>query len=59
MKILYQVPEFRERLPEMKDISEVWSKLVDNWGEFEFLYYEECGTGRCPKLFDRMKEIGC
>ncbi len=59
MKLLNQVPEFRERLSEMKDVSEVWSALVDNWNEFERLYYEECETGRCPKLYDRMKEIGC
>ena len=59
MKLLDQVPEFRERLYEMKDVSEVWSRLVDNWDEFEKLYYEECETVRCPKLWDRMKEIGC
>jgi hypothetical protein len=38
MKLLDQVPEFRERLYEMKDVSEVWSRLVDNWDEFEKLY---------------------
>jgi len=59
MQLLNQVPEFRERLSEMKEVSEVWGKLVDNWDEFEKLYYEECDTGRCPKLFDKMKEIGC
>lgn len=59
MKLLDQVPEFRERLHEMKEVSEVWSRLVDSWGEFEQLYYKECDTGRCPELFDRMKEIGC
>lgn len=59
MKLLNQVPEFRERLYEMKDVSEVWSHLVDNWDGFERLYYEECETVRCPKLWDRMKEIGC
>lgn len=59
MKLLNQVPEFRYRLFEMKEVSETWSKLVDNWDEFEKLYYKECETGRCPELFDRMKEIGC
>lgn len=59
MKLLDQVPEFRERLNEMKEVSEVWSKLVDNWDEFERLYYKECDTGMCPELFDRMKDIGC
>lgn len=59
MKLLNQVPEFRTKLHEMKEVSDVWSKLVDNWDEFERLYYEECETGSCPKLYDRMKEIGC
>ena len=59
MKLLNHVPEFRERLNEMKEVSETWRKLVDNWEEFECLYYKECDTGRCSELFDRMKDIGC
>ncbi|WP_318636719.1 hypothetical protein [Methanosarcina sp.] len=59
MKLLNQVPEFRRRLSEMKEVSEVWSHLVDNWDEFEKLFYEECDTGRCSRLFERMKEMGC
>ena len=57
--LLEQVPEFKERLHEMKEVSELWGKLVDNWDEFDKLYYEEWDTGKCPKLFDRMKEIVC
>jgi hypothetical protein len=38
---------------------DVWPKLVPVWSELEALYREEFPSGTCPKLYDRMKEIGC
>ena len=55
--LLKAVPEFKERLNEMEEVSPVWKDMVENWDELEKLYYEEVHTGKCPKLYDRMKEL--
>ena len=57
MDLLKAVPEFRPRLQEMSEVSEYWKLLVKNWDELDRLYLEECETGSCPKLYDRMKEL--
>lgn len=37
--LLKVIPEWRERMQEMKKVSSVWSRLVDNWG-YMTNYYE-------------------
>ena len=56
-ELLKAVPEFRPRLLEMMEVSEYWKLLVENWDELDQVYLEECETGRCPKLYNRMKEL--
>ena len=58
--LLIAVPEFKDRLDEMKEVSPIWKVLVDNWGELEQLLLEESAIGPlAPKLYARMKELGC
>lgn len=60
VSLLKAVPEFKERFEEMREVSETWNMLVDNWDELEQLLIEESAIGPlAPKLYDRMKELGC
>ena len=59
LKLLIVVPKLKLYLYKMKEVSPVWNQLVIHWDELEQLYYEECETGTCSKLYGRMKEIGC
>lgn len=52
--LLDAVPEFRERLAEMKAIGPEWAALVDRWAELEAMYKKET-TSRA--LYERMKSI--
>ena len=56
--LLEAVPELRPHLPAMADESPVWAALVARWDELERLFAEEAPTGRCPKLYALMKELG-
>jgi hypothetical protein len=55
--LLEQVPGLRERIGEMTKAFSFWRPYVDNWQELETLWLEESPSGRCPKLYDRMKEL--
>jgi len=54
VKLLDAVPEYRTRLDEMRTVSPQWETLVEHWAELEDLLAESA-----PKLYDRMKELGC
>ena len=62
--LLCRVPEFRARLGEMREASDLWAKLVDAWDELCGLMDAEApgwrgeGYWSAPKTFDRMQEIG-
>jgi hypothetical protein len=61
IKLLNSVPEFRERLDEMKVVSPAWKALVEHWEEVEALFHSEMRGQRCgraPKTYERMKELG-
>lgn len=58
-RFLEAVPEARAKLVEMKRASSVWSNLVDSWDELTALYLEELPSGKAPRLYARMKELGC
>lgn len=51
------VPEAREKLTTMRDVSPQWAALIDNWQELESLYREEQPSGSAPKLYARMQEL--
>jgi hypothetical protein len=57
-RLLKAIPAWRARIGEMASVSRVWGSLVEHWAELEALYVEELPTGRAPKLYARMKELG-
>lgn len=58
-RFLEAVPEARAKLALMGAASPVWAKLVQHWDELTALYLEELPSGKAPRLYDRMKELGC
>ena len=59
VKFLDSVPEARLYLNRAKALSEVWTRLVEHWDELESLFREEYPTKSAPRLYSRMKELGC
>jgi len=59
VKFLDTVPEARKHLHKAAALSDVWARLVGNWDELEALFREEYPTKSAPKLYARMKELGC
>ncbi len=61
--LLRQVPEFRERMNEVAEMSAQWKALVDNWDELVQLLESEVpgvfmGTfGKANKTYLRMLEL--
>ncbi|MEY2151142.1 hypothetical protein AB7849_09505 [Rhodanobacter sp. 115] len=63
-RLLEQVPELRHAFSRMRDVSPIWSRLVDEWGLLSEMMDLEApdwrkGRGTCPKTYNRMKQIGC
>jgi len=66
-KLLRKCPEFRDRLGEMCVASQVWAKLVDNWGKLVDLIEEESpgvlsgehNHGSAPRAYKLMQDLGC
>ena len=66
-KLLRAVPEFRDRLDEMRVVSPVWDALVCDWNRLVVLIDEEApgvlsgerNRGSAPKAYALMKELGC
>jgi hypothetical protein len=50
--LLDAVPEYRERLAEMKAIGPEWAALIDHWPELEARWRR-----KDEKLYERMKQI--
>ena len=50
-------PERARGVAYMGNSSREWAGLTAAWDELEKLYEEELPTGKCPKLYARMKEI--
>lgn len=62
LKLLNAVPELRERLPLMADVSKEWAALVARWDEIESLQLDEIGLNwvkarSAPKTYALMREI--
>lgn len=58
-RLLKKIPELRPEMHLMRSEGEVWGRLVDAWDELERLYEEEEPSGTAPKLYERMKQLGC
>ena len=59
--LLKAIPEWRAELHNMKDISPVWSKLVDNWDTLTEMIETAMATknGDAHEMYKLMESIGC
>ena len=65
--LLRSVPDFREKMEQMRILSPVWQGLVEHWQEIVDLMESEVPgvfndrwtKGSAPKTYDLMKSIGC
>lgn len=62
-KLLEAVPQWKLRMHELKSISPVWSKLVDNWDKltelFELNEAEGWKNYRKHGMYELMESLGC
>ena len=59
VKFLDAVPEARQHMGKVAKLSKVWARLVEHWDELESLFREEYPTKSAPRLYERMKQLGC
>lgn len=60
--LLADVPEIRQHMCKVSEISVTWEKLVKRWAELEKCFIEEAGfdwskSERAPKTYDMIKDI--
>lgn len=63
-RLLEQVSALRPAFPRMKEVSNVWGRLVDEWTALCTLMDSEAPQwrdeiGTCPQTYQRMKQLGC
>lgn len=62
-KLLQAVPQWKERLCELKTISPTWEKLVNNWDKLTEMYEqnvkEEWKNYKKTGMYEFMKQLGC
>mgnify|MGYP003480224431 CR=1 FL=1 len=62
-KLLQAVPQWKERLSELKTLSPVWEKLVDNWDKLTAMFEENVRTEwkeyERIGMYEFMKSLGC
>jgi len=56
--LLETIPEWKADLHKLKEISLVWSNLVDNWPELTQLLEEQMRTHKANGMYDLMKSCG-
>lgn len=59
VKFLKAVPEARQHFDKVAEMSKVWAALVEHWDELEKMLAAEWPTGSAPKMYERMKALGC
>lgn len=58
LKLLAMVPQLREKLPTMRELSPEWAGLIDQWQEVESTFRAEVANGtQAPKTYDLMRVI--
>lgn len=62
-KLLQAVPQWKQRLDELKTLSPVWAKLVDNWGKLTEMYEQNVRENwknyKQVGMYEFMKSLGC
>jgi hypothetical protein len=57
IRLLNLVPEYRQRLPEMKEASPQWAKLIEKWDVLEAMFLAEAPTLRAPTTYHLMRDL--
>lgn len=59
--LLSAVPDLRDEMHNMVNVSPVWANLVRDWDKIKGMILEEAPNweGRASKAYDYMKSIGC
>lgn len=57
LQLLEQCPEFEPNLDQLKALSPVWARMIENWSKMRDLYKQEYQTGKAPKLYALMYEL--
>lgn len=62
-KLLNAVPQWKGRLSELKELSPVWSALIDNWDKLTEMYEENIRTNwvnyKEIGMYELMASLGC
>jgi hypothetical protein len=56
--LLKMIPEWRNKLIILKQISDVWSNIIDNWDELCEMMEDQI-NGKENKMYSYMKLLGC
>jgi len=56
-RLLALFPEWRSRVVKMGDIFPKWKPMADRWDEMERIYCEERPSGKCPRLYELIREL--
>jgi len=57
--LLKTIPEWETELCELKEISPVWSKLVDNWDKLTEMLEDQMKTNKANGMYEFMQSLGC
>lgn len=63
-KLIKQVPEWKEELSKVAELSKTWKNVVDNWDKLSELLEEQIewrdkGISASNGMYDFMKQLGC
>lgn len=56
-RLLHLLPEWRLRLAEVAAQYPAWAGMVAEWDDLSALYERELPSGRCPRLYARMRQL--
>jgi len=57
--LLKTIPEWKADLYKLKDLSEVWTNLVENWDKLTIMIEEQMKTHKRNGMYEFMKSLGC
>lgn len=59
--LLQTIPEWKQYLHIMKDVSPIWSNLIDNWDTLTAMLEKAMASpdGKAPEMYELMKKCGC
>lgn len=57
--LIEAIPQFRDKLDQLRVISEVWNNLVENWDKITEMLLEQIEKKKSNGLYEFMKTLGC